>query len=93
MKIVSGDMLALTPPMGWNHWYAHHTQVTDTPVRQAADAMMASGMADAGYQYVSIDGCWQNAAPDAKLQPTIRRGLGRAATRRATSCPTAFSPT
>ena len=66
LKIVVGDMLALTPPMGWNHWYAHYTRITDPLIRQAADAMVASGMADVGYQYVSIDGCWQNASPNAK---------------------------
>ena len=66
-KLVSGDLLALTPPMGWNHWYAHHTHITDPLVRQATDVMIASGMADVGYEYVSIDGCWQNASPDAKL--------------------------
>lgn len=60
-KIVSGDMLALTPPMGWNHWYAHYDRVTDKMVREAADAMINSGMADVGYQYVNIDDCWMNA--------------------------------
>ena len=65
LKIVSGDMLALTPPMGWNHWYAHYTHITDPLIRQAAETMAASGMADVGYQYVSIDGCWQNASPNA----------------------------
>jgi alpha-galactosidase len=65
LKLVSGETLALTPPMGWNHWYAHYTHVTDPLIRQAADAMLSSGMADVGYQYVSIDGCWQNAAPHA----------------------------
>ena len=43
-KIVSGDTLALTPPMGWNHWYAHYDRVTDKMVREAADAMVDSGM-------------------------------------------------
>lgn len=57
-KIVIGDMLALTPTMGWNHWYTHYNHVSDTIVRQAADAMTRSGMADAGYQYVNIDDCW-----------------------------------
>jgi len=60
-KIVAGDMLALTPPMGWNHWYAHYDRITDEMVRQAADAMIKSGMADVGYQYVNIDDCWMNA--------------------------------
>ena len=57
-RIVSGDTLALTPPMGWNHWYTHYNRITDKVMREAADAMVASGMADAGYQYVNIDDCW-----------------------------------
>lgn len=60
-KIISGDQLALTPPMGWNHWYAHYDRITDEMVRQAADAMIGSGMADVGYQYINIDDCWMNA--------------------------------
>src|SRR5665811_666193 len=57
-RIVVGDTLALTPPMGWNDWYTHYDHVTDKLVRQAADAMIASGMADYGYQFVNIDDCW-----------------------------------
>jgi alpha-galactosidase len=57
-KIVIGDTLALTPPMGWNDWYTHYERITDGLVRKAADAMIASGMADFGYQYVNIDDCW-----------------------------------
>jgi alpha-galactosidase len=60
-QIISGDTLALTPPMGWNHWYTHYDRITDKLVREAADAMVASGMADAGYSFVSIDDCWMNA--------------------------------
>jgi alpha-galactosidase len=58
VKIVVGDTLALTPPMGWNHWYTHYHRITDKLFREAADAMISSGMADFGYQYVSIDDCW-----------------------------------
>ncbi|MCX8107404.1 MAG: NPCBM/NEW2 domain-containing protein, partial [Verrucomicrobiae bacterium] len=60
LEIICGDKLALTPPMGWNHWYAHYDRITDKLVREAADAMVKSGMADVGYQYVSIDDCWMN---------------------------------
>lgn len=61
-RIISGDTLALTPPMGYNHWYAHYDRITDAMMRQAAEAMIASGMAEmAGYQYVNIDDCWMNA--------------------------------
>ncbi len=60
IKIVAGDQLALTPPMGWNSWYIHYTHVSDSFMRLAADAMVRSGMADYGYQYVNIDDCWMN---------------------------------
>src|ERR1019366_676378 len=53
-RIVVGDTLALTPPMGWNSWYTFYGRVTDKTLRQAADAMITSGMADFGYQYVNI---------------------------------------
>jgi alpha-galactosidase len=66
LKIVSGDKLALTPPMGWNHWYAHYDRVTDALVREAADQLVRSGLADAGYVYVNIDDCWANTASASK---------------------------
>lgn len=64
-KIVCGDTLALTPHMGWNSWYVWENHVTDAIMRAAADAMVASGMIDHGYQYVNIDDCW-SVRPDAK---------------------------
>ena len=57
-RIVCGDTLALTPHMGWNSWYVWENHVTDKIMRDAADAMVASGMADHGYMYVNIDDCW-----------------------------------
>jgi alpha-galactosidase len=51
--------LALTPPMGWNSWNKFGCDVSDELVRGMADAMVKSGMKDAGYQYVVIDDCWQ----------------------------------
>ena len=66
-KIVCGDTLALTPPMGWNSWYIHYGHVTDQHMRTAADQMIASGMADYGYQYVNIDDCWGNAPKHGKF--------------------------
>ena len=57
-RIVVGNTLALTPPMGWNDWYTHYDRISDRLMRQAADAMLRSGMADFGYQYVNIDDCW-----------------------------------
>jgi len=72
-KIVSGDRLSLTPPMGWNHWYAHYDRITDAMVREAADAMIASGMADVGYQYVNIDDCWMNTEAGDNRHPDPKR--------------------
>ena len=54
-RIVVGETLALTPPMGWNSWYTFYGRVTDKIVPQAADTMISSGMADFGYQYVNVD--------------------------------------
>lgn len=51
--------LALTPPMGWNTWNKFGCNVSDELVRGMADALVKSGMKDAGYQYVVIDDCWQ----------------------------------
>ncbi|MBV9180711.1 MAG: glycoside hydrolase family 27 protein [Acidobacteria bacterium] len=51
--------LAATPPMGWNTWNKFHCNVSDELVRAMTDALVKSGMKDAGYQYVVIDDCWQ----------------------------------
>ena len=52
-------MVAQTPPMGWNSWNYFRRNVTDKDIRAAADAMVASGMRDAGYVYVNIDDTWE----------------------------------
>ncbi|WP_348269871.1 putative Ig domain-containing protein [Edaphobacter paludis] len=56
--VVVGDKLGLTPQMGWNDWYTHYAHPTDGNIRAAADAMISSGMADYGYQYIDIDDAW-----------------------------------
>jgi hypothetical protein len=71
--LVAGDSLALTPTMGYNTWYAHFTRVTDATLRQAADAMITNGMADAGYQYVNVDDCWMQAPELTKFLLDPRR--------------------
>lgn len=50
---------ARTPPMGWNSWNRFGCDVSEQLIRRMADAMVESGMRDAGYQYVVIDDCWQ----------------------------------
>jgi alpha-galactosidase len=62
--------VAPTPPMGWNDWYAFYCNVDEQLVTQTADAMVSSGMRDAGYDYVNLDDCWaaKSRAADGSLQ-------------------------
>jgi alpha-galactosidase len=62
---VKSNGLAKTPPMGWNSWNKFQGRVTDAMIREMADAMVASGMRDAGYIYVNIDDTWEGAHRDA----------------------------
>jgi alpha-galactosidase len=57
---------SVTPPLGWNSWNSFGCGVTEAQVRQAADAMVSSGMRDAGYQYVVVDDCWFDPQRDAQ---------------------------
>jgi alpha-galactosidase len=74
ITIVGGDRkLAITPPMGWNSWNAWGIVVDDARVRAAADALVASGLAAQGYQYVNIDDSWTDRrGPDGVLKPNKR---------------------
>jgi len=74
--------LAKTPPMGWNSWNKIGCNVAEDSVKKAADAMVKSGMKDAGYQYIVIDDCWQvsrdqegNIVADAKKFPSGIKAL------------------
>lgn len=51
--------LARTPPMGWNSWNHFGCDVSAQLIKETADAMVSSGMKDAGYRYVVIDDCWE----------------------------------
>ena len=65
LRIVCGDKIALTPPLGWNSWNCFANAVDDAKVRSAADAMVTSGLAQHGWTYINIDDCWE-AGRDAK---------------------------
>ncbi len=54
------DDLAQTPPMGWNSWNKFACNVSDQMLRDIADAMVSSGMKDAGYEYIVVDDCWHD---------------------------------
>ena len=47
--------LAGTPPMGWNSWNKFGCNVSEDLIRQTTDAMVSSGMKDAGYRFVVIE--------------------------------------
>ncbi len=50
--------LAPTPPMGWNSWNKFACDVNEKMLMEVADAMVANGMRDAGYEYIVVDDCW-----------------------------------
>jgi alpha-galactosidase len=54
-----GNDLAARPPMGWNSWNHFREKVDDAAVRAQAEAMVSSGMRDAGYTYINIDDTWE----------------------------------
>lgn len=53
--------LAKTPPMGWNSWNHYGCNIDEKLIRKTADALVDSGMRDAGYTYVNLDDCWHGA--------------------------------
>lgn len=78
-KIVCGDQIALTPPMGWNSWNCFAHEVSDTKVRAAADAFIQSGLQNHGWAYVNIDDFWETHrdSKDPTLQGPARDAQGR----------------
>ena len=54
-----GDAICLTPPLGWNSWNCWGQDVSDEKMRRAADAMVATGLADHGWSYIVVDDCWR----------------------------------
>jgi alpha-galactosidase len=56
--------LAPTPPMGWNSWNFFAKDIDEAKIKAAADAMVSSGMRDAGYQYLVLDDAWMAANRD-----------------------------
>lgn len=58
-KIIVGETIALTPPMGWNSWNIYASKVTQELVLANAKAMASSGLIDHGWSYMNIDDVWQ----------------------------------
>src|ERR1041385_6058028 len=55
----SQEKLASTPPMGWNSWNHFAERVDDMTIRETADALVSTGLRDAGYVYLNIDDTWE----------------------------------
>jgi len=56
--------LAMTPPMGWNSWNFFAKEIDEAKIKAVADAMVSSGMRDAGYEYLVLDDAWMAAERD-----------------------------
>ncbi|GMP69626.1 hypothetical protein CsSME_00028818 [Camellia sinensis var. sinensis] len=75
--------LALTPQMGWNSWNFFACNINETVVKETADALVSTGLADLGYVYVNIDDCWSalkrnsedQLVPDPKTFPSGIKAL------------------
>ncbi|KAI8008551.1 Alpha-galactosidase 3 [Camellia lanceoleosa] len=75
--------LALTPQMGWNSWNFFACNINETVIKETADALVSTGLADLGYVYVNIDDCWSalkrnsedQLVPDPKTFPSGIKAL------------------
>lgn len=72
--------VAKTPPMGWSSWNTFRNHIDQDLIMETAHALVNSGLAEAGYQYVNLDDCWQSSMRDSdgKLQgdlKTFSRGI------------------
>ena len=59
LKIVAGDKLALTPPLGWNSYNCWCGVTDDTIVINTAHAFVEKGLINHGWTYINIDDGWQ----------------------------------
>ena len=73
IRLAVGDVIALTPPMGWNSWNIWGERFTGEHAREAARAMDASGLGDHGWAYVNLDDFWtMNNSPQNEDRPELR---------------------
>ncbi|HXN35332.1 MAG TPA: putative Ig domain-containing protein [Opitutaceae bacterium] len=59
LRLVSGQAIALTPPLGWNSWNCWGKEVSQEKVLRSARAMVAAGLDQHGWTYINIDDGWQ----------------------------------
>lgn len=58
--------LALTPQMGWNSWNKFGTGINEQMVKEMADALISTGLKDAGYNHILLDDGWMDMERDAQ---------------------------
>ena len=58
IKIIIGEKLCLSPPLGWNSWNVFTREINEKMLMEIADAIVSTGMRDLGYQYINIDDYW-----------------------------------
>jgi alpha-galactosidase len=69
-RVVEQVPLAPRPPMGWSSWNKFAEKIDDKTIRAMADAMVSTGLRDAGYAYVNIDDGWQGTrGADGRIRP------------------------
>jgi len=73
-RIIVGERICLTPPLGWNSWNCWAGAVDQEKVLRSAKAMAASGLSRHGWTYINIDDAWQGTrgGPLQALQPNAK---------------------
>ena len=73
-KIVAGDRIALTPPLGWNGYNRYADSIDHDKIKASVDAMVNSGLINHGWTYINIDDSW-SIKPGS--EDTMRMGVPR----------------
>ena len=69
-KAQKWEGLSQTPQMGWSSWNKFQGNIDEDIIKGMADAMVSSGLRDAGYTYINIDDCWHGKRDaDGFIQP------------------------
>ena len=68
------EKLGATPAMGWNSWNKFNCQINQQLIHEIIDAMVSTGLKDAGYQYVNLDDAWHGPRDEnGFIQPDAKR--------------------
>nr|ACG38718.1 alpha-galactosidase precursor [Zea mays] len=74
-RVLFANGLGLTPQMGWNSWNHFQCDINEAVVRSTADALVATGLAKAGYTYVNLDDCWADSERTKEVARVLLRDL------------------